>query len=37
MRVAARDCHVSFNKPKKDAVVPNASDVADAARQLVGS
>jgi 2-oxoisovalerate dehydrogenase E1 component beta subunit len=34
VRVAAADCHIAFNAPEEDAVIPNPSTVAEAARRL---
>ena len=34
-RVAARDCHLTYNAPEEEAILPSANDVADAARALV--
>jgi 2-oxoisovalerate dehydrogenase E1 component beta subunit len=35
VRVAARDCHVAFNAPEENAIIPNAGEVVAAARRLV--
>ena len=34
VRVAADDCHLSYNGPEEDAVIPLPSDVVSAARKL---
>jgi 2-oxoisovalerate dehydrogenase E1 component beta subunit len=34
VRVAAADCHLSYNGPEEDAVIPTPSDVVSAAREL---
>jgi len=34
MRVAAADCHLPYNGPEEDAIIPSAAQVAEAARQL---
>ncbi|MFN0072486.1 MAG: transketolase C-terminal domain-containing protein, partial [Chloroflexota bacterium] len=34
MRVAASDCHLAYNGPEEDAVLPNPQWVIDAARKL---
>jgi 2-oxoisovalerate dehydrogenase E1 component beta subunit len=34
VRVAARDCHIPFNEPEEDAIIPGVSDVVEAARRL---
>lgn len=34
-RVAAADCHLPYNSPEENAIIPNATKVAAAARQLV--
>jgi 2-oxoisovalerate dehydrogenase E1 component beta subunit len=33
-RVAARDCHLPFNAPEEEAIIPNPAWVVDAARRL---
>ena len=35
VRVAADDCHLSYNGPEEDAIIPMPSDVVSAARELV--
>jgi 2-oxoisovalerate dehydrogenase E1 component beta subunit len=34
VRVAARDCHLPFNAPEEEAIIPNPSWVVEAARRL---
>ena len=34
VRVAAADCHLSYNGPEEDAIIPMPSDVVSAAREL---
>lgn len=34
VRVAASDCHIAFNSPEEEAVIPNVDRVAEAARRL---
>jgi 2-oxoisovalerate dehydrogenase E1 component beta subunit len=34
MRVAAADCHLPYNGPEEDAIIPSAAQVAEAARRL---
>ena len=34
-RVAARDCHLTYNAPEEEAILPSVNDVVDAARALV--
>ncbi len=33
-RVAADDCHIAFNSPEEDAVIPGVAEVVDAVRKL---
>ena len=33
-RLAAADCHLPYNAPEEDAIIPNAESVAQAAREL---
>jgi pyruvate/2-oxoglutarate/acetoin dehydrogenase E1 component len=34
MRVGARDCHLPFNAPEEEAIIPNPAWVVEAARRL---
>jgi pyruvate/2-oxoglutarate/acetoin dehydrogenase E1 component len=34
VRVAGDDCHLPYNGPDEDAIIPNPSDVVEAARRL---
>jgi 2-oxoisovalerate dehydrogenase E1 component beta subunit len=34
VRVGADDCHIPYNAPEEDAIIPNPAKIADAARRL---
>jgi pyruvate/2-oxoglutarate/acetoin dehydrogenase E1 component len=34
VRVAADDCHLPYNGPEEDAIIPNPAKVVEAARRL---